>query len=65
MPMFGEGVSNTALQGAARELAAGLRYARSEAVAQAPETFVAIDLAGRRFKVAGSASSTRCRRSAS
>jgi general secretion pathway protein H len=53
MPMFGgTGVSNTALRGAARELAAGLRYARSEAVAKRHETFVAIDLAGRRFKVA-------------
>jgi general secretion pathway protein H len=52
VPMFGDGVSNTALKGAARELAAGLRYARSEAVARRHETFVAIDLAGRRFKVA-------------
>ena len=52
IPMMGSGVSNTALKGAARELAAGLRFARSEAVAKRHETFVAIDLAGRRFKVA-------------
>jgi general secretion pathway protein H len=53
MPYFGgSGVSTSALRGAARELAAGLRYARSEAVSKRHETFVAIDLAGRRFKVA-------------
>ncbi|HXU53284.1 MAG TPA: GspH/FimT family pseudopilin [Casimicrobiaceae bacterium] len=53
MPTFGgSGVSTSALRGAAREIAAGLRYARSEAVAKRHETFVAIDLAGRRFKVA-------------
>lgn len=50
--MGGNGVSNTALKGAARELAAGLRFARSDAVAKRHDTFVAIDLAGRRFKVA-------------
>jgi general secretion pathway protein H len=52
IPVLGGGVSNSALKGAARELAAGLRFARSEAVAKRHETFVAIDLAGRRFKVA-------------
>ncbi|MEO8975782.1 MAG: GspH/FimT family pseudopilin [Casimicrobiaceae bacterium] len=52
IPIMGGGVSNTALKGATRELAAGLRFARSEAVAKRHETFVAIDLAGRRFKVA-------------
>ncbi len=50
--ILGGGVSNSALRGAARELAAGLRFARSEAVSKHRETFVAIDLAGRRFKVA-------------
>ena len=35
----------------ARQLASGLRLARSEAVAQRRETFLVIDLAGRRFKV--------------
>ncbi|MEP7061728.1 MAG: GspH/FimT family pseudopilin [Betaproteobacteria bacterium] len=52
IPVLGGGVSNSALKGAARELAAGLRFARSEAVSKRHETFVAIDLAGRRFKVA-------------
>ncbi|MEO6928825.1 MAG: GspH/FimT family pseudopilin [Casimicrobiaceae bacterium] len=53
IPIFGgNGVSTSALTGGARELAAGLRFARSEAVAKRHETFVAIDLAGRRFKVA-------------
>ena len=53
IPIFGgNGVSTSALKGGARELAAGLRFARSEAVAKRHETFVAIDLAGRRFKVA-------------
>ena len=36
---------------AARQLASGLRLARSEAVAQRRETFLVIDLDGRRFKV--------------
>ena len=51
VPMFGEGVSNTQLRSAARQLAAGLRLARSEAVAQRRETFLVVDVAGRRFKV--------------
>jgi general secretion pathway protein H len=52
MPILGNGVSSSALRGSARELAAGLRFARSEAVAKRHETFVALDLAGRRYKVA-------------
>lgn len=52
MPVLGSGPSTSALRGGARELAAGLRFARSEAVAKRHETFVAIDLSGRRFKVA-------------
>ncbi len=51
VPMFGGGVSNTQLRSAARQLASGLRLARSEAVAQRRETFLVIDVAGRRFKV--------------
>src|SRR5512139_1011495 len=51
LPMLGPGVSTTAMKGAARELAAGLRQARSEAMAQRHETLVTIDLAGRRFAV--------------
>jgi len=51
VPMFGSGVSNTQLRSAARQLASGLRLARSEAVAQRRETFLVLDVAGRRFKV--------------
>lgn len=51
IPTLGNGVSNTELRGAARQLAAGLRLARSEAVSQRRETFLVLDVAGRRFKV--------------
>jgi general secretion pathway protein H len=51
LPMLGPGVSTTAMKGAARELAAGLRHARSEAMATRTETLVMIDLEGRRFVV--------------
>jgi general secretion pathway protein H len=51
VPMLGSGVSNTELRSAARQLASGLRLARSEAVAQRRETFLVLDVAGRRFKV--------------
>jgi general secretion pathway protein H len=51
VPMLGGGVSNTELRSAARQLAAGLRLARSEAVSQRRETFLVLDVAGRRFKV--------------
>ena len=51
VPMFGGGVSNTQLRSAARQLASGLRLARSEAVAQRRETFLVVDVAARRFKV--------------
>jgi len=45
------GVSNAEMRSAARQLASGLRLARSEALAERRETFLVIDLAGRRFKV--------------
>lgn len=51
IPTLGGGVSNTELRGAARSLASGLRLARSEAVSQRRETFLVLDVAGRRFKV--------------
>ena len=51
IPMLSGGVSNTDLRSAARQLASGLRLARSEAVAQRRETFLVLDVAGRRFKV--------------
>ncbi|MCC6194305.1 MAG: GspH/FimT family pseudopilin [Burkholderiales bacterium] len=50
IPIF-TGTSNAEMRGAARQLASGLRLARSEAVSQRRETFLVIDLAGRRFKV--------------
>ena len=55
MPMLGPGVSNTELKGAARQLASGLRYARSEAMATRQERFVTVDLEGRRFMVGSDA----------
>ena len=51
IPMLGQGMSNAELRSAARQLASGLRLARSEAVSQRRETFLVIDLEGRRFKV--------------
>jgi len=51
VPMFGSGASTTELKSAARQLASGLRYARSEAVTQRRETFLVLDVAGRRFRV--------------
>lgn len=50
-PMFGGSVSNSELRGSARALAAGLRLARSEALSQRRETFLTVDVAGRRFRV--------------
>jgi general secretion pathway protein H len=51
LPMLGNGVSTSELRASARQLAAGLRLARSEALSQRRETFLVIDVAGRRFKV--------------
>lgn len=51
LPTFGSGVSTSELRSSARQLAAGLRLARSEAVSQRRETFLVVDLEGRRFKV--------------
>ncbi len=52
LPMLGPGVSSSALKASARQLASGLRLARSEAMATRHVTFVSLDLEGRRFKVA-------------
>ena len=51
LPTFGSGVSTSELRSSARQVAAGLRAARSEAVSQRRETFLVLDLEGRRFKV--------------
>jgi general secretion pathway protein H len=50
VPMFGGGVSTGELKGAARQVAAGLRLARSEALATRQETRVVLDLERRTFK---------------
>ena len=51
IPRFGEGVSTSALKGATREIAAGLRLARSEALATRKETRLLLDLEQRAFRV--------------
>lgn len=52
-PVVSSGVTSTALKGSARQLAAGLRKARSEAVAQRRETVLTVDLASHRFQLDG------------
>jgi general secretion pathway protein H len=44
IPLIGGGVSNSELKGAARQVAAGLRLARSEALATRQDTRVVLDL---------------------
>jgi general secretion pathway protein H len=51
VPMFGGGVSTGELKGAARQVAAGLRLARSEALATRRETRVVLDLERRTFQL--------------
>jgi general secretion pathway protein H len=51
LPLFGSGVSTTELKGAARQVAAGLRLARSEAVATRQETRLLLDLEQRTMRV--------------
>ena len=51
VPLFGGPVSTSELRATARQLAAGLRLARSEAVSERRETFLVVDVAGKRFKV--------------
>jgi general secretion pathway protein H len=51
LPMLGNGVSTTQLRSSARQLAAGLRMARSEALAQRREAFLLVDVAGKRFRL--------------
>ena len=53
VPMVGgTGASNSDLRSAARQIAAGLRHARSEAIAQRRETVLTLDLEKRSFRVA-------------
>jgi general secretion pathway protein H len=51
VPRFTGGVSGSELKGATREIAAGLRLARSEALATRKETRLLIDLEQRAFRV--------------
>ena len=51
VPTMGNGVSNSALRGAAREIAAALRLARTEAVAEKRETVLTLDLRERTFVI--------------
>ncbi len=56
VPMVaGSGVSAGDLKAAARQLAAGLRLARSEAITQRHETVLTLDLEKRSFRVANQA----------
>ena len=53
VPMVGgTGASTGDLRSAARQIAAGLRHARSEAIAQRRETVLTLDLEKRSFRVA-------------
>jgi general secretion pathway protein H len=49
LPMFGGGVSTPELKSAAREVAAGLRFARGQAIAQRGEAFLLLDVEARTF----------------
>ena len=51
IPMFGGGVSSSDLKSAAREVAAGLRFARDQAIAQRAESLLELNLQGRTFRV--------------
>ena len=51
VPMLGGGVSTTELRSSARQMAAALRLARSEALATRREHFVLLDLERRVFRV--------------
>ncbi len=51
VPMFSGGVSTSELKGATRQVAAGLRLARSEALATRQETRVVLDLEHRSFQL--------------
>jgi len=50
-PKIFSGVSGTELKASARQLAAGLRKARSEAIARRRETVMLVDVEGRNFQL--------------
>jgi len=51
IPIFGNGVSTTELKSDARAIAAGLRQARGQAIAQRGEAFLVLDLGAHTFRV--------------
>jgi general secretion pathway protein H len=51
IPILGSGVSTTQLRSAAREVAAGLRTARGQAITQRAESVLVLDVAARAFSV--------------
>ena len=51
VPVFRGGVSTTDLKVAAREVAAGLRLARGQAIAQKQQSVLEIDVTARAFRV--------------
>ena len=52
-PLVTSGVSSTELKASARQLAAGLRKARSDAITHRRETVLTVDVDGRRFQLSG------------
>lgn len=52
-PLVSSGVSSTELKASARQLAAGLRKARSDAVTHRRETVLTLDVEDRRFQLSG------------
>lgn len=52
-PLVSTGVSGTELKASARQLAAGLRKARSEAISRRHETALTVDVQERRFQLSG------------
>jgi general secretion pathway protein H len=51
IPVFSGGVSTTELKSATREVAAGLRLARGQAISQRSEAVLELDVAARSFRV--------------
>jgi general secretion pathway protein H len=51
IPILGSGVSTTELRSAARQVAAGLRTARTQAITQRSESVLVLDVAARAFSV--------------
>lgn len=54
-PMFGAGMAGAELKKAARQVAAGLRQTRGEAIKQHKDTAMSVDVDGRVFKIGDAA----------